>query len=307
VISVVIPAHNEAKGIANALQVIAGQLYKTGFAFELVVVDDGSGDETWDIVKAAKIKHGRLKAVRLSRCFGKESAISAGLANADGDAVILMDSDLQHPPELIPEMVRLWQEEGFEVVDGVKSNRGNERRIDRFLANLFYRVMQKMSGYRLKDASDFKLMDRKVIDAWKQLGERNLFFRGMSAWTGFKRTELAFDVADRQEGESKWSKLRLLGLAVTAIVSFSSVPLRLITILGGIFFIIAAVLGVQTLFVKMSGDAVDGFTTVILLLLTTGSLLMICLGIIGEYIARIYDEVKQRPRYIIRDRIAPEE
>ncbi len=300
-ISVVIPAHNEENGISATLHAVTSELNKVSDTFEIIVIDDGSTDETWNTLKNMAIENSQLKAVQLSRCFGKENAISAGLSMAQGDAIILMDADLQHPPEMIPEMIRLWQEEGFDVVDGVKSSRGNERRIDKLLANLFYQMMQKTSGYRLKDASDFKLMDRKVIDAWKEMGESNLFFRGMSAWLGFKRCELAFDVADRQQGKSKWSKLHLLGLATTAIISFSSLPLRLVTMLGGIFFIISTILAGHTLFIKLSGDAVDGFTTVILLLLTIGSLLMICLGIIGEYIARIYDEVKRRPRYVIKD------
>jgi glycosyltransferase involved in cell wall biosynthesis len=196
-------------------------------------------------------------------------------------------------------MLEAWTQ-GAEVVEAVKVYRDSHP--GRTRANLFYRVFAALTGQDLRDASDFKLMDRRVLDAWRSLGERNLFFRGMHAWLGFRRVQLPFEVPERTEGHSNWSVWALLRLAITAVTSFSSAPLQLISLAGGAFALFALVLGVQTLYQKMSGHALDGFTTVILLLLVIGSVTMLGLGIIGSYIARIYDEVKARPRYIIAER-----
>ncbi len=302
VLSIVIPTYQEEQGLRPALERISGAVESLDMSCELLVVDDGSADRTWDMLKALCSHMPQLKALRLSRNFGKEYALCAGLEAARGDAVLLMDADLQHPPELIPDMVRMWRQEGYDVVDGVKRNRGSEPQLSRWFANSFYWLMGRISGYHFEGASDFKLLDRKVVEAWKMMPERNVFFRGMSAWLGFRHTTLSFDVAKRTTGKSSWSQVKLASLAVTGLVSFSSLPLRLVTVLGTIFFIAAIVLGIQTLYMKFAGIAVSGFTTVILLLLIAGSAVMISLGIIGEYIGRIYDEIKGRPRYVIADR-----
>ncbi len=302
-LSIVIPVYCEEKQIKKSVAKIHDILLKNEIGHEFILIDDGSKDGTWGEIRDILHEVPGVKAARLSRNFGKEPALCAGLEAVTGDACVVIDADLQHPPELIPEMVRLWREEGYDVVEGVKVSRGKEGIINKIGAFFFYRLLKKLSGIDLNRASDFKLLDEKVIFAWRQMNERNTFFRGMSAWVGFKRTSISFVVADREEGKSKWSVFRLFRLAINAITSFSSLPLHIITFLGVVFLIISFVLGIQTLYMKFNGGAVSGFSTVILLLLIIGSALMISLGIIGTYIAKIFDEVKLRPRYIVSERI----
>jgi glycosyltransferase involved in cell wall biosynthesis len=243
--------------------------------------------------------------VRLSRNFGKELALCAGLERAGGDAVIVMDGDGQHPPSLLPVMVKTWLSSGADIVQAVKVKRGRESVSSKLGALLFYLILNKLSGFELKGASDYKIMNRKVIDTWLAMRERNVFFRGMTAWMGFKTIQIPFEVAPRRAGKSGWSYLTRAKLALVGITTFSSFPLHLVTFVGLIFFVFAVGLGIQTLYLKLAGRAFTGFTTVILLELIIASLLMISLGIIGEYLARIYEEVKGRPRYIITDSIEP--
>lgn len=302
-VTLVIPVYNEEKLIHDNIKVIRDYIDKTGVSYEILLVDDGSSDKTWYMIhKLAKIQR-NIRGIRLSRNFGKEAALCAGLEAASGDGVIVMDSDLQHPPKLIPEMIRLWKEEGYEVIEGVKSDRGKEHPVNRIGAHLFYSLLTKLSGFDFEQASDFKLLDKKVVDAWKTLRERDTFFRGMSAWVGFKHTTLHFDIKSRTSGVSKWSFFKLFKLAINALTSFSSIPLQIVTVTGIIFLFSSIVLGIQTLYMKFMGKALSGFTTIILLLLIIGSTLMISLGIIGTYIARIYEEVKNRPRYIVSEEI----
>jgi len=301
-ISLVVPAYNEAECIGLGIARIQGVLEKVGQAFEIIVVDDGSHDATWEAIMASSKASKTVKGVRLSRNFGKEYAICAGLDAAMGDAVILLDADMQHPPELIPKMIERWSEGNVDVIEGVKVHRGKESIISKAIALIFYRIMGSLSGIDFSGASDFKLLDRKVVEAWKGMGERSVFFRGMSAWVGFRREQVEFEVAERGAGESKWSVWSLLALATGAITAFSTTPLRIITASGLIFFAFACVMGVNTMYQYFAGSAVTGFSTVILLLLIISSLVMLALGIIGEYIAKIYEEVKQRPRYIISER-----
>lgn len=298
-LSVVLPCLNEGSHLASSLDELARVLRQTGETFELVVVDDGSTDDTWEVLEGAAKRLGNLRALRLSRRFGKELALTAGLEHARGDAVLVMDADLQHPPELVPGMVRAWREEGFEVVEAVKVRRGEEPVLVRLGARVFYSLFRRLSGFDLEGASDFKLIDRRVLEAWARMGERNVFFRGMSAWLGFRRKQVPFAVAPRAGGRSGWSPWRLLRLGVTGITSFSSAPIHLITAMGIVFLLFSVLLGVQTLYRKYHG-AEAGFTTVIVLVLLVGSLILIGLGVIGLYVARIYDEVKGRPRYVIR-------
>lgn len=296
-VSIVVPVYNEAAHIRSSMAYVGKICEDAAIPYELVLVDDGSKDESWKEISSMAKEDDRVTAVRLSRNFGKEPALCAGLDAASGDAVIVMDADLQHPPEFIPEMVRLWRE-GAEVVEGVKSSRGKEKRSYRFCAKLFYGMINKATGIDFDNASDFKLLDRKVVEAMQQMPERMTFFRGMSAWVGFERKTFEFEVAERINGASKWSLKRLITLAVTAVTSYTSAPLHCITILGMIMFLGAIVLGIQTLYMKIAGYALGGFTTVILLLLLIGSMIMISLGIIGLYLMKIYHEIKGRPRYL---------
>lgn len=302
-LSVIIPVYREEENIEHNLRVIGSILERHDVDYEFVLVDDGSPDGTWNALRRAANEFKSVTLLRLSRNFGKESALCAGLAEAKGDACLVMDSDLQHPPELIPEMLRLWREQGFDVVEGVKKKRSRENPFYRIAAKLFYAIFQKLSGLDLEGASDFKLLDAKVVKAWKSMDERTTFFRGMSSWVGFRRVCLPFEVAQRAGGTSKWSLSKLVKLATNAVTAFSALPLNIVTVMGIVFLIGSVILGVQTLYKKIVGTSVTGFTTVILLLLIIGSALMLSLGIIGTYIAKIYDEVKFRPRYILSQTI----
>jgi glycosyltransferase involved in cell wall biosynthesis len=217
-----------------------------------------------------------------------------------------MDGDGQHPPSLLPLLIEKWRTSGADIVEAVKRRRGPESLASKFGALTFYVILNKLSGFDLKGASDFKLIDRRVLDTWLAMRERNVFFRGMTAWMGFKVVRIPFEVAARRAGKSGWSYFRRAKLALIGITTFSSFPLHFVTFVGVIFFIFAIGLGIQTLYLKLAGRAFTGFATVILLELIIGSLLMISLGIIGEYLARIYEEVKGRPRYIVSESIEPE-
>ena len=300
-LSLVIPLYQEGSHIKNSVDVIKKVLIDNKISYEFILVDDGSKDNTWEEIERMSIQDDKITSIRLSRNFGKEAALCAGLEYAKGDMVLVMDGDLQHPPSLIPEMVHAWREEGYDLVEGVKNSRGKEKAIYKLSAKLFYYIIYKTSDVDLYKASDFKLMDRKVVEAWKKMPERAVFFRGMSAWLGYKRKQIGFNVAERVKGSSKWSLSRLIRLAANAITSYTSVPLHIVTVLGIVMFIGTIILGIQTLFMKFSGRALDGFTTVILLLLLIGSSIMLSLGIIGIYLTKIYKEVKGRPRYLIRE------
>ena len=302
-ISVVVPVYREAGEIRGFLTAVRNHLKESGASYELVVVDDGSPDESWSAISAEANSDPNIRALRLSRNFGKESALCAGLEVARGDAVIVMDADGQHPPALIPEMLSQWQSSGADIVEAVKARRGQESIASKLAALLFYELLNKLSGFRFKGASDFKLMNRKAVNAWLQMPERNVFFRGMTVWMGFKTVQVPFEVGPRSAGQSAWSAFKRLKLALIGITAFSSFPLHFVTLAGAIFLIVSIGLGVETLYLKLAGRAVSGFATVILLELVIGSLLMISLGVIGEYLARIYEEVKRRPRYVVMESI----
>ena len=297
-LSIVVPAYNEEQMIEKAAAVLAEQMEKENINYELVFVDDGSRDETWPKLQEVCSRNTRVLAIHFSRNFGKEAAITAGLSIARGDCAVVMDCDLQHPPATVVEMYRLW-EQGYEVVEGVKRSRGTETAAHALSAGLFYKLMSKAVGFDMSRASDFKLLDRKAVNALIAMPERNAFFRALSSWVGFNSTQVEFDVAEREAGVSKWSIKKLIDYAVTNITAFTAVPLLLISVAGVFVFLFALIMALQTLIQFFSGHAASGFTTVILLILFIGSMLMISLGVIGYYLAKIYDEVKARPRYIV--------
>ena len=299
-ISVILPSYNEEKMIPVAAKTVAEILKSENIPYELLFVDDGSKDKTWENICAAHEADENVVGVHFSRNFGKEAAMFAGLERASGDCAVVIDCDLQHPPEKIVEMYRLW-EQGYEVVEGVKEDRGEETGLHRFAANSFYALISRATNMDMANASDFKLLDRKVVDTLNQMPERNVFFRALSFWVGFKKATVTYCVRERTAGESKWSTKSLIKYALTNISSFSSAPLHIVTILGAVMLVVAVVMSLIALVQKFMGIALGGFTTVILLLMFTGSILMISLGIIGYYIARIYDEIKGRPRYIISE------
>lgn len=296
--SVVLPSYNEEMNIERAVQIVGKILQEAEIPYELIFVDDGSKDKTWQVIEQCAASYDHVKGVHFSRNFGKEAAIMAGLAQSSGACSVVMDCDLQHPPETLVEMYHLWQQ-GYEVVEAVKHDRGEEGAIHRAGARLFYKMISRAVKIDMSRASDFKLMDRKAVEAVLALPERNAFFRALSSWVGFKTIQVEFDVQKREFGESKWSMWSLTRYAVTNVAAFSAAPMQIVTVLGAFMLIFCVGLSIQTLYKYCSGQAVEGFTTVILLLLFIGSIIMISLGIIGYYIAKIYEEVKGRPRYII--------
>lgn len=300
-LSVILPSYNEEKMIARVVERLGSLFFEQGISYELIFVDDGSVDNTWAEIEKASIDP-HVVGVHFSRNFGKEAAIMAGLSSSHGDCCVVMDCDLQHPPQTVVKMYRLW-EQGYEVVEGVKRSRGEESKVYGFCAKCFYNLISRAVKIDMSKASDFKLLDRAVVDTLIKMPERNAFFRALSSWVGYKTIQVEFDVQKREEGTSKWSALSLIKYALTNIVAFSSAPMYLVTMAGVLTLIFCLVIGVQTLVNYFSGRAIEGFTTVILLLLFIGSIIMISLGIIGYYLSKIYEEVKQRPRYIISKKV----
>ena len=293
VISAIVPAYNEGQGLAIAIKTIAGTLDACESAWEIIVVDDGSHDHTFQQVQLLSALDPRIK----------EAAMLAGLEQATGQAVIIIDADLQHPPDLIPDMIKQWRL-GVQIVHAVKRSRKEDSFGQRTSAYVINYLISNFGGINIKNASDFKLLDREIVDIIvHQLPERERFFRGLTSWLGFSEHYLYFDVASRQGDESKWSFMSLLELAITALTSFTSLPLRIITFLGFSTLILGFFVIADTLISLMYGQAVSGFATIIICLLLIGSFIMISLGIIGEYIAKIYEEVKNRPHYLIKARI----
>ncbi|MBR6871965.1 MAG: glycosyltransferase family 2 protein [Ruminococcus sp.] len=300
-ISIVIPSYNEEGNVSHTAEVVIRIMEKNNIPFELVFVNDGSSDGTWGRLEAMALKDERIVAVNFSRNFGKEAAIFAGLETARGDAVVLMDCDLQHPPETIVEMYKIWKNNDIDVVEGRKSDRGKENKAYRGMSLLFYKLIKKTSGLDMDAASDFKLLDRRAVDALLRMPERLTFFRAMSSWVGFKTEKVYFEVAEREVGESKWTTRQLIKFAINNITSFTSAPMQIVTVFGVLTFIVSVILGISTIVQKILGESDAGFPTVIILQLLTSSIIMFSLGIIGYYISKIYEEIKNRPRYIIRD------
>lgn len=305
-VAVVIPALNEAEHIQSNLMVIGDAVRQVpAVRFTLVVVDDGSTDDTAAKVRAAREQaqdNVEIHLLSLNRHFGKEAAISAGLqACQHYDAVVVMDSDLQHPPAMIPEMIRHWQD-GALVVEGVKSSRGNETRTRGLLVRGYYAMFNYLTRLSISDHTDFKLLDQEVVQACVNLQEHGRFFRGLVKWMGFPTHQLFFDVPESTRKRSAWGSRALFRYAIDSITSFTAFPLQIVTLLGGLTFLLSIVIGAMALYDKITGTAVDGFTTVILLILLIGSVLMFSVGLIGIYIGRIYDEVKRRPHYLVNQR-----
>jgi len=301
-IAIIIPVLNEAEIITDSLKAIASQLVSIDDAeFSFLVVDDGSEDNTVGTLNELGDAIGKvsIQVISLVRHYGKEAAIFAGLEAAKSfNAAIVMDCDLQHPPQLIPEMVKFWRQ-GSLVVEGVKNTRGNETWLRGLSARIYYTLFHILTGLDIRTDTDFKLIDRKVVEVYCQLPETNRFFRGLIKWMGVPTTQLPFNVQDATRSQSSWPKLSLIRYAISSISSFTSYPLQIVTLLGIITFLFSLVVGSIALFDKLTGQAVDGFTTVILLILFIGSALMFSLGLIGIYLGRIFEEVKRRPNFIL--------
>lgn len=307
VMSVVMPAHNESLGLPNAVEVIRQTIKECVDEFEIIIVDDGSSDDTYMSIAELSNTDPRVKGLRLSRNFGKEAALLCGLKAATGDVVVTIDSDLQHPPRLIPEMLAKWAN-GSMIVHGVKRKRDHDTITARIRAVVFNRLLSGLAEIDVNNSSDFKLLDRIIVNKLvRDLPERQRFYRGLAGWVGYPTASVEFDVEDRGQGEGKWSSLQLANLAVTAIVSFTSAPLRIVTFLGFLTLVMGLIIGADAIISWARGLAVSGFATLITTLLIVGSFVMISLGILGEYVAKIYDELKCRPVYFVQETVGLEE
>ncbi|MBF0613763.1 MAG: glycosyltransferase family 2 protein [Magnetococcales bacterium] len=306
-LTIVVPVYCEQHNIIKFAMTVEQVLLPLNITYQILFVDDGSTDQTWQELLWLTKRDPKILGMRLTRNFGKEAAIAAGLETADGDAVVIMDVDLQHPPELLPEMIALWRNEDIRVVQAVKQQRQNESFFYTCIIKCYFFLFKSFTNLSIDGATDFKLLDRQVVDAWKTLQERTLFFRGMTAWLGFESRAIPFIPPNRELGQSKWSWISLAALAASSLTSFSSKPLLLIWIWAKLFFIFAIIVGVDALRAKFAGTAFTGFTTVYLLELIIGGSILFCLGLIATYLKHIYDEVKLRPRYLVACQTTPPE
>lgn len=300
-LTVVLPACNEVRSVPMAAETLTRLLTDAGIPFELLFVDDGSSDGTWDAIQAEAATDSRVRGIRFSRNFGKDAAIFAGLAQSAGDCTAVMDCDLQHPPEKLTEMYRLWQQ-GYQVVEGVKRSRGKENPLHSLAAGCFYSFISRAAGTDMARASDFRLLDRSAVEALLTLQEKDGFFRALSSWIGFPSARVEFEVQPRAEGTSKWSIRKLIRYAVTTLTAFTAAPLQAVSLLGCLGFLCFLVLGVFTLWNLFSGHGTDELALVVLLILLTGSILMAGMGVLGYYVGRICEELKGRPKYIIQEK-----
>ncbi len=305
--SIIIPIYNEEQTLPVLQERLVSALHPLGETFEVILIDDGSKDNSFELLRQIHAADARFKVLRLSRNFGHQVAISAGLDFARGEAVILMDGDLQDPPELLPKMIDKWKE-GYQVVYTVKTSR-KENRLKRFAFKTFYRVLHALSSIQIPmDAGNFSLMDRKVVEVLRQIPERHRYISGLRAWVGFRQIGIEYDRDPRFAGEPQMSFGRLLQLALDGIFSFSNVPLRVASYVGFLSALVAFGGGLFVVYEKLfTNKAILGWASTICTITFLGGLILMTLGVIGEYIGRIYDEVKQRPLYIISEGIGFED
>ena len=302
-ISVLIPCHNEEKSLPLLYPELVKLMDSTpNYQWELMFVNDGSTDGTLELLRQLRQQDQRVNFVDLSRNFGKEAAMLAGFDYVTGDCMVIIDADLQDPPELIPEMIKWW-EQGYEDVYAKRKTRGRESWLRKRLSLMFYRLLQSSSRFDvLQNVGDFRLLDRSCINALRQMRESERYTKGMYSWIGFKKKEIEFDRGDRVAGSSSWSFRQLFSLAIDGITSFTSLPLRISTVVGFIVSMLAFIYMIYV-FIKalIWGDPVQGYPSLVILLLFLGGIQLLSLGIIGEYIGRIYNETKNRPDYIVRN------
>ncbi len=297
-LSIIVPAFNEAEGIAAFLEQLHSALVDN---FEIWIVDDGSYDATWQKIVLLQDKYPHLLALRFTRNFGKEAAILAGLRQSTGRAVVVMDSDGQHPPSLLPQMLEIWRSGGTQIVAAKKMSRITDTWMARLNARLFNGLMKALTGLDLSGASDFRLLDRNVVTTLLAFPEKVRFFRGMTIWTGFSTVNLDFDVAPRLSGTSRWNTSQLARLAIVAITSFSAKPLGMIFRMG-LFGIAASVLlFVEAMYSWITGGAISGWTSLTIVILFFGSANLLGIGVLGAYLSQIFDEIKRRPEYLVSE------
>jgi polyisoprenyl-phosphate glycosyltransferase len=303
-LSVVVPVFNEARNLRPLVAALGPVLEKDAGNWEVIFVDDGSADDSLAVIREINASDPRYRAVSFSRNFGKEIAIAAGLDHARGQAVAIMDADLQHPPAILAEFLARWRE-GYGMVYGVRSDRRGESALKRSFARAFYHLFERFGETALPEgAGDFRLMDRKVVDALCAMGERARFSKGLYAWVGFRSIGVEFEVAERLHGATKFNFPKLFSFAFDGISSFSTVPLKIATYLGSIIAMLATLAAffyvVRTM---LLGSDVPGFPTLVVAIMFFSGIQLVSLGLIGEYVGRIFAEVKRRPLYLVQDRI----
>jgi polyisoprenyl-phosphate glycosyltransferase len=305
-VSVVTPVYNEAETLPELHRRLTAALEPLG-RYEVVLVDDGSSDASWQVLRDLARGDGHLRLVRLSRNFGHQIALSAGLDAARGDAVVSMDSDLQDPPEVIPELVAKWRE-GYDVVYAVRTRREGESHFKRATASLFYKTIDRMSSVAIHNqAGDFRLLSRRALDALLSMPERARFLRGMSSWIGFRQIGVGYEREARHAGSTKYPLRRMLGFASDAMTSFSTTPIRIVVGLGFVSVVICLLALAWTLYLRLFTDnTIQGWTSVIVVVLFLGGVQLLSLGIIGQYVARIFEEVKDRPLYVVDEVVDPD-
>lgn len=300
-LSIVIPVHNEEQTLPELHNRVSSVLAELDGAAEMILVDDGSRDRSFNVMLGLRELDNRVKIARLSRNFGHQIAISAGLDLAAGEAVIVMDADLQHPPEVIPELVERWRD-GYDVVYGVMRERSSESWLKRVTARVFYNVLARLSDIDVPPAAgDFRLVDRKVVAAFRTMHEQNRYIRGMFSWLGFRQIGVDYVCPPRFAGASKYTFRKMVRFARDGLLSFSNVPLRLMLKLGVAVSLLAVASAIATIVAKVSGHGVPGFATIVVSISFLGGVQLLVLGVIGEYIARIHDEVRGRPLYVFAD------
>lgn len=298
-LSIIIPAYNEEDNIESTAEEILKTMHKASINCEVIFVSDGSTDNTFQKALSLSQKDKRVKGIEFSRNFGKEAAITAGLEKGNGDCFVIMDCDLQHPPETIVEMYEKW-EMGYEVVEGIKLDRGEETFLYKLFSNMFYNILSGFTGYHMKNTGDFKLIDKKVAEILINLPERKPFFRALSFWAGFKSTSVRYMVGVRNIGTSKWSSIKLIKYAVSNIISFSTIPLDIIIYIGLAFVFGGFISGIYTVVNRIVENSFGMLPSILTLILIFGGIMLIVLGLIARYISAIYEEIKHRPRYIVR-------
>lgn len=300
-LSIVVPVHNEEGSLPLLRQRLCAVLAEIGSTAEILLVDDGSSDDSLAVMERIAAEDSRFRAISLSRNFGHQVALTAGFDLCRGSAVITMDADLQHPPELIPQMLDLWRQ-GYDVVYGVMRSRDSETRRKRWTSDGFYWLLSKLVDVEMPaNAGDFRLVDRQVVDVLRSMPERNRYLRGLFAWMGFRQTGIEYDCAPREKGSSSYTLTKMVRLGLNAVVGFSTLPLRVFLTFGAFAALAAMVLGVSSLAVKLLGlYTVPGWTTVVVAATFLGGMQLLVIGLMGEYVGRIYDEVRQRPLYLLR-------
>jgi glycosyltransferase involved in cell wall biosynthesis len=301
-LSVVAPMFNEVENLDYFFERVSSVLKKTGLSYEIVCINDGSRDGTLAGLLKHREANPAIKIIDLSRNFGKDIALTAGLDHAQGDAVIPIDSDLQDPPELIEELLNKWRE-GYEVIYATRRSRQGESLLKRLSASIFYQLFDHLTDVKMpRNTGDFRLMDRRAVDALKRMPERNRFLKGLFAWVGFRQTAVLYDREKRHAGKTKWNYWRLWNFALDGITGFSSIPLRVWTYIGTIISLFAFLYALFLIGLKLiRGNDVPGYSSLMVAVLFLGGIQLITLGVLGEYMARIYNEVKGRPLYLIRE------